>query len=192
MINIVTKNIDGIWYGAAVEAEKVLATTFTQKETEALRYLLGSLPYEAQFQVNEKITPSSERLLETLKKIYDGEDVSLSFEMSMDHLSDYAQKVLKCVSSIPVGYFTTYGAVAKACGGSARAVGQIMAKNPFPPLVPCHRVVRSDFSVGEYGGGRELKWEMLKREDRGYTESKQIGIGKGFLSVFPIKCLRRV
>ena len=192
MINIVTKNIDGIWYGAAVEAEKVFATTFTQKETEALRNLLGSLPYEAQFQVNEKISLFSERLLETLKKIYDGEDVPLSFEMSMDRLSGYAQKVLQCVSSVPVGYFTTYGAVAKACGGSARAVGQIMAKNPFPPLVPCHRVVRSDFSVGEYGGGRELKWEMLKREDRGYTESKQIGIGKGFLSVFPIKCLRGV
>jgi len=123
MIDIVTKNIDGIWYGTAVEAEKVLATTFTQKETEALRNLLGSLPYEAQFQVNEKITLFSERLLETLKKIYDGEDVPLSFEMSMDCLSSYAQKVLKCVSSIPVGYFTTYGAVTKACGGSARAVG---------------------------------------------------------------------
>jgi len=67
-----------------------------------------------------------------------------------------------------------------------------MAKNPFPPLVPCHRVVRSDFSVGEYGGGRELKWEMLKREDRGYAGSKKIEVGNELLSVFPIKCLRRV
>jgi len=192
MISLVYKNIEGMWYGAVVEAEKVLATTFAQNETEVLKSLLRSLPYEAQFQVNEKMSPFSERLLETLRRIYDGEDISSRFEMSMDYLSDYAQKVLKCVYSVPVGYFTTYGAVAKACGGSARAVGQIMAKNPFPPLIPCHRVVRSDFSVGEYGGGREVKWEMLQREGRDYKESKEIETGDGFLSVFPIKFLRKV
>ena len=192
MINIVQKNIDGIWYGAAIDTEKILATTFTKDETEALKYLLKSLPYEAPFQVNEKLRPFSERLLETLKRIYDGEDVSFSFEMSMDHLSSYAQKVLKCVSSVPVGYFTTYGAVAKVCRGSARAVGQIMSKNPFAPLVPCHRVVRSDFSVGGFGGGKEVKWEILQREDRGHTASKEIKTGDGSLSVFPIKHLRKV
>ncbi len=192
MINIVHKNIDGIWYGAALDAEKILATTFAKNETEVLKYLLRNLPYEASFQVDEKLSPFSDRLLETLKAVYDGEDVSLSFEILMDHLSSYAQKVLKCVSAVPVGYFTTYGAVAKACGGSARAVGQIMSKNPFPPLIPCHRVVRSDFSVGGYGGGKEVKWGILQREDRGYTESKRIKIGDGFLSVFPIKRLRKV
>jgi len=192
MISVVYKKIEGMWYGASVEAGKVLATTFAQNETEVLRSLLKSLPYEAQFQANEEMSPFSEKLLETLRRIYDGEDVSSRFEMSMDCLSSYAQKVLKCVYSVPVGYFTTYGAVAKACGGSARAVGHIMAKNPFPPLVPCHRVVRSDFSMGGYGGGREVKWEMLQREDRGYTESKEIKIGDGFLSVFPVKRLRKV
>jgi len=192
MINIVHKNIDGIWYGAALDAEKILATTFAQNETEVLKYLLRSLPYEASFQVDEKLSLFSDRLLETLKGVYDGEDVSFSFEMSMDCLSSYAQKVLRCVSAVPVGYFTTYGAVAKACGGSARAVGQIMSKNPFPPLIPCHRVVRSDFSVGGYGGGKEVKWEILQREDRGHTESREIRIGDGFLSVLPIKRLRKV
>ena len=192
MINIVYKNMDGIWYGAAIDSEKVLATTFAQNETEVLRNLLKSLPYEAPFQANGKLNPFSERLLKTMKRIYDGEDVSFSFEMATNYLSSYAQMVLKCVSSVPVGYFTTYGAVAKACGGSARAVGQIMAKNPFPPLIPCHRVVRSDFSIGGYGGGREVKWEMLQREDRGYNESKEITMGDGFLSVFPIKRLREV
>jgi len=192
MIHIVHKNIDGIWYGAVLDTEKVLATTFAQNETEVLKNLLKSLPYEAPFQVNEKLSILSEKLLETLKRIYDGEDVSFSFEMSMNYLSSYTQKVLKCVSSVPVGYFTTYGAVAKACGGSARAVGQIMSKNPFPPLIPCHRVVRADFSVGGYGGGKEVKWEMLQREDREYTEIKRIEIGDGILSVFPIKRLRKI
>lgn len=191
MITIIHKIIDGMWYGAAVEAEKVLATTFAQNETEVLKNLLRNLPYEAPFQVNEKSSPFSERLLEALKRSYNGEDVSLSFKMAMDYLSSYAQKVLKYVSLVPVGYFTTYGAVAKACGGSARAVGQIMAKNPFPPLIPCHRVVRSDFSVGGYGGGREVKWDILQREDRGYNESKRVKIGDETFSLFPIKCLRK-
>jgi len=66
MINIVHKNIDGVWYGAAVDAEKVLATTFAQNETEALKNLLKSLPYDAPFQVDEKLSPFSERLLETI------------------------------------------------------------------------------------------------------------------------------
>jgi len=192
MISIIHKNIDGVWYGATVEKEKVLATAFAQNEKEVLRYLLKSLPYDASFQVDERLSPFSERLLETMKGIYKGEDVSLNFEMSMDYLPEYTQKVLKCVFSVPVGYFTSYGAVAKACGGSPRAVGQIMAKNPFPPLVPCHRVVSADFSLGGYGGGKELKWEMLQREDRGYTEPKEIRVGDGFLSMFPIKRLRKV
>lgn len=192
MTNIVHKNIGGMWYGATVDAEKILATTFAQNETEVLKNLLKNLPYEALFQVDEKLSPFSERLLETLKKVYDGEDVSFGFEMSMGHLSGFARKVLRYVSLVPVGYFATYGAVAKACGGSARAVGQIMAKNPFPPLIPCHRVVRSDFSVGGYGRGKEVKWEILQREDRGYTESKEIKIDKGLLTVFPIKHLRKV
>jgi len=80
MINIIHKNIDGMWYGAAVEAEKVLATTFAQNETEVLKNLLRKLPYEALFQVNEKISPFSEKMLEALKRSYNGEDFSPSLK----------------------------------------------------------------------------------------------------------------
>jgi len=94
--------------------------------------------------------------------------------------------VLKCVWQIPVGYLTSYGAVAKTCGGSPRAVGRVMATNPFPLLIPCHRVVTSDFSLGGYGGGIKVKLEILRRENRGYTRPKEIKTEAGVLLVHPV------
>ena len=45
-----------------------------------------------------------------------------------------------------------------------RAVGTALGKNPFPIIIPCHRVVKSNMSIGEYGGGSEMKKEILKNE----------------------------
>jgi methylated-DNA-[protein]-cysteine S-methyltransferase len=65
----------------------------------------------------------------------------------------FEQKVYSTVSKIPPGFVSTYSAIAAACGsGSARAVGQALRKNPFAPQVPCHRVVRSDGSLGGFFG----------------------------------------
>jgi methylated-DNA-[protein]-cysteine S-methyltransferase len=139
-----------------------------------------------QFQIAEKQDVFSEKLLTTLKAIYDGRDVSPSFNLSMEHLSKYSQKVLKCIWQIPVGYVTSYGAVAKDCGGSPRAVGRVMATNPFAPLIPCHRIVQADFSIGGYGGGTKMKEEILRREDRGYKKPKEIATECGVLLVHPV------
>lgn len=67
--------------------------------------------------------------------------------------TDFEQRVYSAVSKIPRGFVATYSAIAAACGsGSARAVGQALRKNPFAPEVPCHRVVRSDGSLGGFFG----------------------------------------
>jgi O-6-methylguanine DNA methyltransferase len=95
--------------------------------------------------------------------------------------------VLKVTSAISVGYVSSYGAIAKAVGGSPRAVGNVMAANPFVPIVPCHRVVKSDFSLGGYSGGLETKLEFLKREKKGYTSQKKITTNNGCLEVFPVE-----
>jgi len=65
----------------------------------------------------------------------------------------FEQKVYSTVSKIPPGLVSTYSSIAAACvSGSARAVGQALCKNPFAPKVPCHRVVRSDGSLGGFFG----------------------------------------
>jgi O-6-methylguanine DNA methyltransferase len=183
--------MDETWFAAAVRNRTIIATTFASNENDALKYVLKSLPYNMPFQMAEELSPFSKKVLAVLKSIFDGKNASSKFKLEMDHLSSYAQKVLKCVSMVPVGYVTTYGEVAKAMGGSPRAVGRVMATNPFPPLVPCHRVVRSDFTLGGFGLGVALKWKILQRENRGYTQSRKIKVDSKSLSLFPINFLRK-
>lgn len=79
---------------------------------------------------------------------------------------DFAEQVRAIVRQIPKGQTRSYGEVAAAAGhpGAARAVGTIM-KNNFDVTVPCHRVIRSDGSLGEYNrGGTAKKRALLKAE----------------------------
>ncbi len=191
MIHLYHQEIDEVWYGAAMKDEKVYATLFAFTEKEVLQYLLESLPYNLPFQLAEKPNSHSMKLLKTLKAIFDGKDVTSNFETVMDYMPKYTRKVLKCVGMVPVGYITTYGAVAKAVGGGPRAVGNAMAFNPFALLIPCHRVVRADFSVGSYGLNGGVKRKLLQREDRGCREDVKLKINGETLSVFPVKRLRQ-
>jgi methylated-DNA-[protein]-cysteine S-methyltransferase len=180
-----------MWVGAAVRNQSVLATSFALDEGKVLENLLKSIPYNVPFQVVERTAPFSERVLSALETILGGEKPDSKFNLDTTYLSGYARKVLRCVSLIPIGYVTTYGEVAKTIGGSPRAVGRVMAINPFPPLVPCHRVVRSDFTLGGFGLGVDLKWEILQRENRGYTQKKKIEVNGKTLFLFPINFLRK-
>jgi len=83
---------------------------------------------------------------------------------------EFDSKVWKLMEKIPQGRVTTYGLIAKKLNTNAyRAVGNACRKNPYAPRVPCHRVVRSDGTVGGFGGktsGKtvEEKIKMLRRE----------------------------
>lgn len=129
----------------------------------------------------------AKKVLEVLGKVYEGKDVNEKIPLSFAGLPNYTQKVLEMVSQIPVGYVSSYGGVAKAAGGGARAVGNVMAANPFAPIVPCHRVVTSSLGLGGYGGGLRAKFEFLRREKRGYTEGREILVDSKKLDVFPVE-----
>ncbi|GEM_PF-387293 len=75
-------------------------------------------------------------------------------------------RVLQTVAAIPYGEVRSYKDVAESIGrpGSARFIGNTMAQNPFPVLIPCHRVIRSNGSMGGFGGGIDLKMRMLDME----------------------------
>jgi methylated-DNA-[protein]-cysteine S-methyltransferase len=79
----------------------------------------------------------------------------------------FARAVLAAVASIPRGEVRTYAQVAAAAGhpGAARAVGSVLAGNPLPLLVPCHRVVPADGGIGGYSaGGPAAKAALLAAE----------------------------
>ena len=186
MISIYHQKLDEMWYAAAVEDDKVFATNFGSNESKVVKQLMKSLPYNAPFQMAEKSNQLAEKLLTTLKAMFTGENVFSDFKFEMAHLPNYSKKVLGVLAKVPVGYVTTYGALAKATGGGPRAVGNVMAANPFAPLIPCHRVVRSDFTLGGYGGGFDTKRKILEREDRGYREESKINVDGAVLAVYPV------
>jgi methylated-DNA-[protein]-cysteine S-methyltransferase len=78
----------------------------------------------------------------------------------------FRRSVLTHLRDIPYGSTETYAMVATATGRPAavRAVGTACARNPLPLVVPCHRVVRSDGTIGQYGGGQAAKRQLLELE----------------------------
>ncbi len=75
-------------------------------------------------------------------------------------------KVYEKLLKVPKGKVTTYSELAKAVGlkNGQRAIGRMMNKNPFPVIVPCHRVILSTGKVGGYAWGEKVKTNMLSKE----------------------------
>ena len=97
-------------------------------------------------------------------------DVGAIDELEVDAIgTDFQRSVWSTLRTVPVGETTSYGEVAAAIGtpGAVRAVGSANGANPIVVIVPCHRVVRSDGSLGGYGGGLDRKRWLLAHEDAG-------------------------
>jgi len=80
--------------------------------------------------------------------------------------SDFEREVMLAVSEIPRGRVATYAERARAIGRekAARAVGNALAKNPYPIVIPCHRVVKADLRLGGYSLGADNKKKLLEGE----------------------------
>jgi methylated-DNA-[protein]-cysteine S-methyltransferase len=90
-------------------------------------------------------------------------------------LPEFQAKVLRLLQKVPRGEVRTYGELAALAGSpkAVRAVGNTMACNPIPLLIPCHRVVPSSGGVGNFGLGVELKRRLLIREGAFTTETQR-------------------
>jgi methylated-DNA-[protein]-cysteine S-methyltransferase len=88
-------------------------------------------------------------------------DPGYRFELplDLDRLTPFQVAVLQAARSIPSGSVRTYGQIAQAIGSpqASRAVGQALGRNPVPIVIPCHRVIASDGSLGGYSGGGGLQ-----------------------------------
>jgi methylated-DNA-[protein]-cysteine S-methyltransferase len=187
MLMLYVNVVNNTWFGVAFKSEMVYATSFAFNKDQALRNLLKNIPLNSSFRYLEKPSKFAEKVVLSLVDIYSGRGCVEKFSLNMDLLSTYAQRVLRTVSLIPIGYVASYSSVARAVGGSPRAVGRIMALNPFPLLIPCHRVVASDFTLGGYSAGLDVKLEILKRERRDYNVAREIDVNGNILQVFPVE-----
>jgi methylated-DNA-[protein]-cysteine S-methyltransferase len=103
--------------------------------------------------------------------------ITVEDEKKLEKLSSYQQAILRLLAEVPKGKVTTYGDLAKELSErdhrwspkASRAVGTTMKKNPCSPQIPCHRVIKSDGSVGNFRGGEDgaidEKIRMLRDEN---------------------------
>lgn len=87
-------------------------------------------------------------------------------KLDLSGLTPFQKKVLEVVKTIPYGETRSYKWVAERIGNpkAVRAVGQALKKNPYPGIIPCHRVIRSDGKLGGYSKGTQKKKKLLKQE----------------------------
>jgi methylated-DNA-[protein]-cysteine S-methyltransferase len=109
-----------------------------------------------------RLDPVARELDEYLSGRRTSFDLPLDFQLA----TGFRREVLRHLPDIAYGSTASYAAMALAAGNpkAVRAVGTACATNPLPLVVPCHRVVRSDGTIGQYAGGAEVKKALLSLE----------------------------
>ena len=147
----------------AIRNSKLIAVDFGISETEFIRMIekyFGQAPY---FEP-EKVAPVATQVQAYL----DGQQTHFDIPCDLSGLTPFQQQVLMATLEIPRGQILTYGDLAIKIGNpkSVRAVGQALGRNPIPIVIPCHRVIAANGSLGGYsgGGGLETKAKLLQIE----------------------------
>jgi methylated-DNA-[protein]-cysteine S-methyltransferase len=147
----------------------------TRSDKPMVRQILISRPGQpAEISLKEQFPDSVssscgliDALAGRISAFLDGADVRFSLEpVRLDLCPPFQQRVLLAEYGIPRGSVSTYRRIAAHLGvpGGARAAGNALAKNPFPIVIPCHRAIRSDGTLGGYQGGLAMKRALLAQE----------------------------
>ena len=138
-----------------------LRTEMVKRQTEMKLLWMEDNP------VAEKIKTKQKEINDFFddKKLFSGFTLRLDFPEDM---RPFTRKVLEATARIPLGETKSYKEVAASVGkpNAARAVGNVMAGNPLPLVVPCHRVLASGGGIGGFGGGLPMKRKLLAHEAR--------------------------
>lgn len=105
-------------------------------------------------------------IIAELEEYFAGKRKEFTIGVDLRLANGFRRNVLEYLRSIPYGETKSYAEVAQAAGSprAMRAVGSACANNPIPLVVPCHRIVRSDGTMGGYGGGLSIKESLLDME----------------------------
>ncbi|MDH3975796.1 MAG: MGMT family protein [Deltaproteobacteria bacterium] len=126
---------------------------------------------------------NAEKALQLLLSYYDGKAADFSpLILDLGGRSNFFLKVCNLVRNIPYGEVLTYGEVAKLAESphASRAVGRVMAANPIPVIIPCHRVVASNGLLTGYSaeGGLETKADLLRMEGVPFRKKGMVDVEK--------------
>jgi methylated-DNA-[protein]-cysteine S-methyltransferase len=133
--------------------------------------------------LNRKGAGDDRTLAKDLQRVLDGGRIPEYLHVDTTRLSGFTREVLGRCAGIRPGQVMTYSELAGAVGRptAARAVGQVMANNPFALLIPCHRVVGSDYLLHGFGGGLDMKEWLLAQEGwqfEGTGKGRRLAVGR--------------
>lgn len=138
----------------------ILKISFTKDENEFANYLTKHFETETLFSPKMMYKESSE-----MKKYLKGRKKKFSLKYQLEG-TDFQVKVWKEIAKIPYGQTITYSQLAKRMKvpKAVRAVANACGDNPIPIIIPCHRVIAKDDSLGGYTGGVNIKKNLLRLE----------------------------
>ena len=150
------------WVGILASPKGLLGTTLPQRSAQEAYQLVGG-----------ELTHTNQSphlfvdLMERLKAYFSGYQVIFPDALDLSAATPFQRHVLETTRVIPHGETRSYLWVADRIRGpgAARAVGQALGKNPLPIIVPCHRVIASDGTLGGFSGGAEMKRHLLQLEN---------------------------
>jgi methylated-DNA-[protein]-cysteine S-methyltransferase len=149
------------WVGILGSARGLLGTTLPRPSAQEARQLLGD-------EVNNAVWSPNlfDGLIDRVKTYFSGGKTAFPDELDLSAATPFQRKVWQITRLIPYGETKSYTWVAEQIKqpGAVRAVGQALARNPLPVIIPCHRVVTVDGRLGGFSGGVELKRCLLQRE----------------------------
>jgi len=155
------------WVGAARSEAGLVALTLPQPSVEeCMRYLTWLGVKEGCPVLPPEPGHVLAGLAQALKRYFDGERVQLDFPVDLSLFTPFQQRVLMVVREIRYGTLLSYGQVAAQinCPRATRAVGGALGANRILLVVPCHRVIRGDGSIGGFGSGLAWKVRLLAAE----------------------------
>ena len=159
------------WCGAVGGPERIRGCLLPEETPEHLRARIARLHPDARETAPD---PGRGLAITRIRALIEGENVDLrDIALDMSAISPFERRVYALAREVRPGQTTTYGEIARALGdvSVSQAVGRALGRNPFAPIVPCHRVVGAGQKLGGFSatGGRVLKLRMLANESRWAT-----------------------
>ena len=157
-LKYITVNTNMGWVGILGSAEGLLRTTLPQHSAQEAHQLLGDSINGA-----TQSPPLLEDLMERLRAYFGGYEAAFPDSLDLSGATSFQREVWGKTRLIPYGETRSYAWVAEQIRrpGAARAVGQALARNPLPVIIPCHRVLTIDGKLGGFSGGVEIKRQLL-------------------------------
>ena len=150
LITISVKKFKKIWFGVAISVSgDIIKISFSKRRKDVLNAITSSLTQNWQIKNNNS---EARTVLETINNLFCGKKNVNQLKVDLTQTTRFQKAVYSLVKEIPRGKVSTYSRIAKEAGykGANRAVGNAMASNPYPLLIPCHRVINSNLKIGRY------------------------------------------